>query len=150
MIGVGSGFGDDAAGLAVVELLSRTELPAGVTIGCCARPLPDLLDAFDDAEAVVLVDATRGAGPPGHVHRVEEASIARDPARSCHGFGVAEALALARALGRAPRRVAWVGIEAGACRPGQPSSGAVQRALPEAAAMALELASEIGGLEVQS
>ena len=32
VIGVGSGFGDDAAGLAVAELLARGALPAQITV----------------------------------------------------------------------------------------------------------------------
>lgn len=147
VIGVGSGFGDDAAGLAVADRLAGCERPALVTVARCERPLPDLLDALDGVDAIVLVDATRGGGPAGTVRRLQAGEIAGAAPASSHGFGVARALALARALGSAVARVEWIGIEVGGVRPGDPLSREVEAALPGAAAAALALACEIADLE---
>lgn len=150
VIGVGSGFGDDAAGLAVVELLARGKLPAQISVSRCERPMPDLLDALGEAEAIVLVDAMRSGAPIGSVRRLHAAEITRSKATSSHGFGVASALLLARTLGSSAARIEWVGIEAGPRRPGDPLSAAVRSALPEAAALALALACEIASLDSRS
>jgi hydrogenase maturation protease len=147
VIGIGSGFGDDAAGLAVVDLLARGDVPAEISIARCERPLPDLLDALDDVDGVVLVDASRSGAALGSVRRLRAAELARSQATSSHGLGVAAVLSLARELGRAPARVEWVAIEGGPAAPGAPASAAVARAVPAAAALALDVAREIADLQ---
>jgi hydrogenase maturation protease len=150
VIGVGSAFGDDAVGLAVVELLARRQLPAQITVARCERPMPDLLDALDEVEGIVLVDATRSGALIGSVRQLRAEEVTRAKATSSHGFGVASALLLAQTLGCYAARVEWVGIEAGPRRWGDPLSAAVAGALPEAAALALKLACEIAGLGARS
>ena len=67
---------------------------------------PALMDAWEGAETVWLVDAVSSGAQAGAVHRVD-ASEEELPARlfraSTHHFGLAEAVELARALGRLPR-----------------------------------------------
>jgi hydrogenase maturation protease len=146
VVGVGSGFGDDAIGLAVVDWLATQPLPAGVELARCERPLPDLLDACEDAQGCVVVDALRSGDRAGRVRRLDAGAIATHAAGSSHGFGVARALALAEALGRGPARVAWVGIEVGAATPAAPLSAAARDAIAPAGRLALALAREIAGL----
>lgn len=112
VIGIGTAHADDAIGLAVADLLASLPLPDGVVVKRCARPLPDLLDALDGADAAVLVDAARTGAAPGAIQRLVPGDLARLRSPSSHGFGVAQALALAVALGRAPARVELVAIEA--------------------------------------
>jgi hydrogenase maturation protease len=112
VIGIGTARADDAAGLAVADLLAARALPDGVVALRCTRPLPDLLDALDGADAAVLVDAARTGGVPGSIRRLAPGELARQRSPSSHGLGVAQALALATALGRAPVRVEVVAIEA--------------------------------------
>lgn len=150
VIGVGSAFGDDAVGLAVAELLARRQLPAQITVARCERPMPDLLDALDEVEGIVLIDATRSGAPIGSVRHLRAGEVTRAKATSSHGFGVASALLLAQTLGCPAARVEWIGIEAGPRRFGDPLSAAVADALPEAAALALRLASEIAALDARS
>lgn len=136
ILGIGTPFGDDAVGPRVVERLTRAGgLPRGVEARSCRRPL-DLIDWVHDADAAVLVDATRSGLPAGSVH--EPAVDALEEARpvSSHGLGVREALAMARALGRAPKRLAIVGIEASSLT-GDGLSPEVEAALDEAAARVL-------------
>jgi hydrogenase maturation protease len=150
VIGVGSAFGDDAVGLVVAEILARRSLPEEITVARCERPMPDLLDALDEVEGIVLVDATRSGAPIGSVRRLRAEEVTRAKATSSHGFGVASALLLAQTLGRPAARVEWVGIEAGPRRWGDRLSEAVASALPEAVTLALDLASEIAGLDERS
>jgi hydrogenase maturation protease len=131
VIGLGSPFGDDAAGPAVVAQLEAEGLPPGVEILIAQRP-DALVDALAGVEAAVLVDASRAGLPPGTVHEPERAALREPRALSSHGLGAAGALALAEALGRAPRRLAVVAVEAAAFT-GHDLSAAVRAALPEAA-----------------
>lgn len=114
VIGVGNAFGsDDGAGLAVARSL-RGRLGPGVR-GLEHEGDPSgLLDAWAGAEVVVLVDATSSGAAPGTV-QVLDASKRPLPAglggTSTHAFGVAQAIELARALGRLPAHVVVVGIE---------------------------------------
>ena len=113
VIGIGTRNGDDAAGLDVAAALAALPLPPAVEVIRCERPLPDLLDALADADAAVIVDAARGVAAPGCARRVAREELAQLVATSSHGFGVAHALALVEALGRAPKRVELVATEGG-------------------------------------
>jgi hydrogenase maturation protease len=115
VIGVGNpDRGDDGAGIAVVRLLGGRvgpdvrliEMPSNVS---------RLVDCWRPSDVVVLVDATASDAAPGTVRRFDATSTPL-PARvfggrSTHGFGVAEAVELARALGRLPRQLVVYGIE---------------------------------------
>jgi len=132
VIGVGSPHGDDAVGLAVVELLAGT-LPADVEILARDRPGLDLALDLRGADAVVIVDAARGGeGPPGSVRRVAPDHLASRRELSTHALGVADALALAKALGALPPRLGIVTVEAG-----DPPGEALSEAFSEAVAAAL-------------
>jgi hydrogenase maturation protease len=66
------------------------------------------------------------------VHRVEAADgpLPRDLGlASTHAFGIADTIELARALGKAPRRVALVGVEGRAFGMGDSLSAEVEAAL---------------------
>jgi hydrogenase maturation protease len=107
VIGVGNHErGDDGAGLEVARLLRQCPPPGTVVLeqdGCAS----DLMDAWQEAQRVVLVDAASG-GEPGTVRRFE---AHREPLpasllhASTHSWGVAEAVETARALGELPRSV---------------------------------------------
>jgi hydrogenase maturation protease len=140
VIGVGTGHGDDAAGLAVADALAGRALPLGVEVRRCERPLPDLLDALAGAEAAIVVDALPPARAPGRVRRVARAELLGGAPASSHGLGVASALALAASLGRAPERIELLGIEAAVIAPLAGLSHAVRAAVPRAANAALRRA----------
>ena len=100
VIGVGNTWRrDDGAGPAVARAAG------GVYTDDPAR----LLDLWNGEPHVVVVDACASGAPPGTIHR-GDAGVLTHPA-STHGFGVAEAIELARALGRAPARLDLYGIE---------------------------------------
>jgi len=73
-----------------------------------------LLELWEDADNVVIVDAVRSGAAAGTVHRFD-ASAAPVPAAfshsSSHTIGVGDAIELARGLGRLPRRVLIFGVE---------------------------------------
>jgi hydrogenase maturation protease len=111
VIGVGNRLRrDDGVGLVVAERL-QGEAPAALAL---EHVPPDLYERWGEARRVFLVDAASSGAEPGTVRRLD---VSREPAAaealrfSTHGFGVLEAVELARALGRLPRQVVVFAIE---------------------------------------
>jgi hydrogenase maturation protease len=93
-----------------------------------------LLDLWEDATWVVVVDAVRSGSPPGTVHRIDAHgpySFPSPATSSTHGLSVAEAVRLGRTLGRLPDRLVVYGVEGSDFEPGTgltaPVEGAVNR-----------------------
>jgi hydrogenase maturation protease len=142
VIGVGNAYrSDDAAGLLVARRLHELGVEVVEQEG---EPLA-LVDAFGDRDTVVLVDAVHSGAQPGTVHRVD---VSDGPlpthlrsSTSTHAVGVGEAIELARALDRLPRRVLVFGLEGARFDAGTSLSAEVQAALePLADAILAELA----------
>ncbi|MEW6612442.1 MAG: hydrogenase maturation protease [Pseudomonadota bacterium] len=132
VLGIGSPWGDDRIGWLAAEALRPMVTDAAVEIRVLDRPGATLVAHLGDAEAVLLLDAVQGGGTPGRLHRVAGPAIAacaRAPLAT-HGFGVAEALALAAALGHLPRRLCLLGVEIAASQPAAAPSAPVLAALP--------------------
>ena len=126
--------GDDGAGPQVVARIAALGLP-GLDLVDQAEPL-DLVSHLRERDSVVIVDASAPRGRPGRVqvHRVEDAPlISGGPgADGTHGLGVAEAIELARALGRLPSRLVLIAVEAASFEHGRTLSPAVRAGLDEA------------------
>ena len=123
---------DDGAGLHVarrlralgVEALEQEGEPAG------------LIDAFEGADSLVVVDAVSSGSAPGTVHRLEagEQPLPSELfGASTHLLGLAEAIELARALGRLPAQVVVYGIEGAVFDAGDRLSPAVAEAVERVA-----------------
>ncbi len=142
VIGVGSEQGEDSAGLTVANRLRWVSLPANVDVVACHRPGLDLLDEMCGADAVVIVDAMQSGRPAGTVRRIPLDSLQSQRGFSSHDLSVAEALELAKALGRLPHRVEIVGIEGSVTGDG-PLSQAVAKGIASAAEEVLVLLREL-------
>ena len=141
MIGVGNPWrGDDAAGLHTARAL-RPLLPPAVEVLEETGEPTSLLDRFAASDVLWLVDAVRSGAAPGTIHRLDVAA-AELPAElfrtSTHHLGLAEAVELARALGRLPRQLAVFGIEGADFSAGEALSPPVARAVPKVAALIAE------------
>jgi hydrogenase maturation protease len=113
-IGIGNRYReDDAVGLHVADRLRMQNLP-GVTVIEHNGEGASLLDAWHEAEAVILIDAVSSGAKPGTLFQVA-AHDSPLPGRfftySTHAFGVAQALELARALDELPPSCIVFGIE---------------------------------------
>lgn len=136
VIGVGNRFGgDDGFGLAVVDRVHQL-CPETPTVEVDGEPAR-LVEAWDDADLVVLVDAVRSDAAPGTRHRLElvrgqdaAAPGAWGSMTSSHRAGVAEAWALGTALDRTPARLIVLGVEGDDYEPGCRLSGPVAEAVP--------------------
>jgi hydrogenase maturation protease len=119
----------------VADRLQGT-LPAGATLVVHEGEPTALIDAWDGADILWLVDAVASGAAPGTVHRLD-ASERELPAElfraSTHHVGVAEAVELARALGRLPRQTILFGIEGGSFEVGGELTGAVALAVDRVA-----------------
>ena len=129
--------GDDAVGLLAVRAarLALEDLPDVdvVETGAGAH----IVDLLRDVDAAVIVDAVRdpaGGRAPGTLVRIGSGSDGQlaevHSSLSSHGFGVAEAVGLAAAIGSAPA-VVFLGLEVEDVTAGHPLSPALEGSLPE-------------------
>jgi hydrogenase maturation protease len=113
IIGIGNEYrSDDGVGLVVVRALAGRALPGMLVIEQGGDGTA-LLEVWQDAQAVILVDAMASGGQAGAVRRFV-AHAERIPTHfsssSSHAFGVAEAIELARSLEQLPPSVIVYGI----------------------------------------
>jgi hydrogenase maturation protease len=136
VIGVGRRLrGADAAGRLVADLLAADETRGFSVYGCDGDAL-DLIDAWQDVDAVLLVDAMVTGAQPGRVMRFDASDAALPAAAgrsSTHDLGLADALELARAMCRLPPTVLVYAIEADDFTPGAQPSAAVLAGVKRAA-----------------
>ncbi len=115
VLGLGNDLlGDDGVGLRIVQELRGRSSLAGIefeTAATAGLALLDYLHGFD--RAYIIDSAVTGHGNPGHLHRLETASLTELPLNpSSHYAGLPEVLALAEALSmEMPREVQVLGIE---------------------------------------
>jgi hydrogenase maturation protease len=126
LIGLGNPFrSDDAAGLEVARRVRTVETHQRMTGSY------ELIDMWEDADEVIIVDATRSGVPAGTVrqfHPLLEPLPNRTFA-STHAIGVAETIEMARRLERLPTQMVVYGIEARDVTAGTTMSPPVEEAV---------------------
>jgi hydrogenase maturation protease len=129
VIGVGNpSRGDDGAGLEVARRV-RSRGSYQVVGGSY-----ELMDVWEGADDVVVVDAARSGSVAGTVHRFEahdESLPGGILATSTHSIGVADVIEMARSLGRLPERLVVYGIEVLDVTPGAGLTASVEHAVDE-------------------
>ena len=129
VIGIGNTVrGDDAVGLRVVEALGLSD----TVLEHDGEPA-SLIALWEDHDEVVLIDAVTSGADRGTVIEIDATSSVL-PAGMCHSthaLGPAEAVELARALGKLPSRITILGIEGGDYSFGASLSSEVERAVDE-------------------
>lgn len=132
IIGIGNLFrGDDAVGLLAARRL-RERLDSSVEVLEAEGDGLVLLDLMEGADQVMLIDAVKSGGHTGTTFRLdlsEESRWGRLVPCSTHAIGIAEAIDLARTLGRLPKRVMLYGIEIDSLEPGAALSEPVRGGL---------------------
>lgn len=136
VLGIGNpDRGDDAAGRAAARLL-RGALPDDVEVAEHDGEATSLLARLDGAEAAYLIDASASGAPSGAIRRFDAAAAPLPGGAvglSSHGFGIAEAVELGRALGQLPPRCVVYAIEGACFEVGAPLSPAVLAAVADVA-----------------
>lgn len=110
-LGVGNALRrDDGAGPWIAQQLAQ----AGLRAQIWEADGGGLIELFAGEPSLVLIDATHGSAPPGSITRFDAVAtpLPRPLFRnSTHEFGLAEAVEIARRLGRLPARLEVIGIE---------------------------------------
>lgn len=114
VLGIGHPFrGDDGIGPLVAERIAANNLP-GITALAHHGEGSDLMGRWAGFDRVVIVDATCSGAPAGTIRRwdavAEQLPAALFP-KSSHLFGLAEAVEMARLLGRLPAALTVIGVE---------------------------------------
>lgn len=114
VIGIGNEYRrDDGAGLIAARRIAAMN-PPGTQVVEAGGEGATLIETWQDAPVVILIDAVSSGAPAGTLHRIDAHSqpLPRDFFHhSTHAFGVAEAIELARALDRLPPCLIVYGIE---------------------------------------
>ncbi len=114
VIGIGNEFrSDDGVGLMIGCRIKELKL-AGVEVLSLAGENGDLLRAWRNHEAVILVDAVLSGSSVGTIHRIDlkrQELPSKCSGSSSHALGLAESVELARVLGTLPSRCIFFGIE---------------------------------------
>jgi hydrogenase maturation protease len=141
--GVGSEYGsDDSAGLIAARRLRIALEASGALHGevrVVEEPghLASLIEQWKATATAVIIDAAVTGHAPGTLIRCEDDSLPTDEAcrfASTHGFGVLDAIEMARHLGTLPHRVIIYGIEAARTGAGDTMCEEVSRAIDEVVA----------------
>jgi hydrogenase maturation protease len=137
VIGVGNALrGDDAVGLMVARYVRQEPMPH-VAVLEARGDGTSLLQDWQGADMVIIIDAVHADAVPGTVYRLEPL---RQPlpqkffSCSTHAFGVAEAIALARALRQLPAHLIVYGITGKTFGVGDGLSAEVAQAVPRVVA----------------
>jgi hydrogenase maturation protease len=141
LIGVGNAFrSDDAAGLEVARRLEPDLASAGGRTLLYEGDPAGLLDAWEGASKVTVIDASSSGAEPGTIQRYDAAAAALPTAlrgsTSSHAFSVTEAIQLARSLDRLPSCLTVYAIEGS-------NFGAGEHLSPEVEAAVAQLVDEL-------
>jgi hydrogenase maturation protease len=127
---------DDGAGPAAAGRLQA--LPADVRVVLQHGDFASLLDQWQEADTVIVIDATMSGAAPGTIRRYD---ARRRPLPavfsrwSTHALGVGDAIELARVLQCLPARLVVYGIEGRDFSAGEGLSPAVDAAVDEVVAL---------------
>jgi hydrogenase maturation protease len=135
VIAIGNVFrGDDGAGPQVAARVRTLDLPRVTVVDALGDV--GLIDLWTGHDHVILLDAVRSGAAPGTVIRRDllAAPLPREWFHlSSHQLGIADAVELARTMGRLPPRLVFIGIEGEAFESGVGLSPRVTAALDDAA-----------------
>ncbi|MBL6946600.1 MAG: hydrogenase maturation protease [Rhodospirillales bacterium] len=142
VIGIGNRFRrDDGAGPVIADRLSEHGIET-VELGGDGT---ELMQAWENGDHVILIDAALSGAAPGTIHHFDPISTEVPSGLfhySSHQFSVAEAIEMARVLGHLPPRMSVYGIEGKDFSYGEELSPEITGALDRVTELIL---AEIGG-----
>jgi hydrogenase maturation protease len=149
VVGVGNELrGDDAAGVEVARRVRDDAERAGIEVREHQGEPTELLDAWQDSRAVVLIDTMRSGQPVGTISRLDAArrplSVPLSGSSSTHAFTLSDAIELARALHRLPERVIVFAVEGRTFEAGAELSDELKETVPVLAEAVLREATNLG------
>lgn len=141
VIGLGNPLmGDDGLGLAALERLRASGVPAGVELVDGGTWGLTLLPVIEAAARVLFLDAIDARAEPGTLHRLERAEIPRYFATrlSPHQVDLQDVLALAELRGTLPAETVAIGLQPARVEMSCELSDAVHARLDDLVAAALD------------
>jgi hydrogenase maturation protease len=131
VLGIGNALlRDEGVGCHVVHALEGISLPDVEIVdgGTC----PDVLQLFEDADKLVIVDAVKGGGTPGQIYRfhLEDITLEQKPFLSLHDVGLVDSLKLMQLWHNIGETVI-VGVEPGEIGWGLELSSKLQERMPQ-------------------
>ncbi len=141
VIGIGSEYrSDDRIGIKIARSLKTKNLQ-DVEVVIENGDGVTLMERWNEAETVILIDAVSSGAEPGTIHRID-ANEQQIPATffhsSTHAFGIAEAVEIARSLHQLPLRLIIYGIEGNNFGIGSELSSAVHAATEPAVKLIID------------
>jgi len=138
ILGIGSSFGEDQAGLKVVEILKEMSAQSNISryadIVSCDRPGVRLIELISNVRVAFLVDAVVTGSHIGKIYRLQNDEIYTiQNTLSTHHIGVIEALQIGQVLGELPETIIFYGIEIGHIDFQSPIDEAVQQSILQVA-----------------
>jgi hydrogenase maturation protease len=127
--------GDDGIGAIVAHRLAG-RLPSDVAVVVRSGDMLSLIEDWAGFDALVCVDAAAPIGTPGRVHRIDLATTDLPQGisnTSSHGFGIADAIGLARSLHLALQDIIVYAVEGRCFDGGAPMTPEVMAAAGETA-----------------
>jgi hydrogenase maturation protease len=135
ILGLGNPLqGDDGVGCHVVQTIDPRRLPDDVEVLEGGTPGVGLVNLFEGRARVIIVDAAEMGQAPGQVIRFkpEQVTLTGSTARfSLHRTGLADALALMRALGLTLPEIVVFGVQPARVGWGESLSPEVQAVVPQ-------------------
>ena len=114
VIGIGSEYrSDDRVGIEIARSL-KTKILQNVEIVVESGDVAALMERWNEAETVILIDAVSSGAELGNIHRIDVNKQQIPSAffhSSTHAFGIAEAVEIARSLHQLPSKIIIYGIE---------------------------------------
>ncbi len=141
LIGVGNRWRrDDGVGWAVVAAAGRRLGHTVAVVEADGEP-SRLIDAWTDVDLAVVVDGVTSGAEPGTIHVWHGDAVLGRSSRSngSHSLGLADAIALGRAVQRLPRQLVVVGIEVQETSSGDELSPSVVGKVEQAADLVAEI-----------
>jgi len=141
VIGIGSEYrSDDRVGIEIARSL-KTKILQNVEIVVESGDGTALLERWNGAETVILIDTVSSGAEPGTIHRIN-ANEQQIPSTffhsSTHAFGIAEAVEIARSLHQLPSQIIIYGIEGNNFGIGNEVSSAVHAAIEPAVKLIID------------
>ena len=118
IVGVGNRlFGDEGAGLHIIDRLSQIPIPSHVDVVDCGCDLLSLASYANNPQKIIVIDAIRAGGKPGRVYRFDYAELGATGAQthSAHQLRALDSLELLKQVypDLANWEITLIGIEPG-------------------------------------
>jgi hydrogenase maturation protease len=144
IIGVGNLLQtDDGVGIWVVEELKKHDLPENIDLVDAATNPMVVLEAMDNKDKAIIIDAFRGDNPPGTMYRWRLDDENFDDGEtnvevSLHGVSFLDLLKNGRHAFNLPKEITVIGIEPAVIDTGMELSEELNKRLPDLIKVILE------------